>query len=135
MSFELIPLISAILLSLLAIYALVIKRSINQSERSMADLVDNLSEEVQGMSKTAITVGKRVLEMEKHIAALEAKIEEIQKNDPAKVSYSEAARLVEMGAGIEDLMNACGISRPEAELVRALTESKHIEIPTLTTTP
>jgi hypothetical protein len=134
MSFEFIPLISALLLSLLAVYALVIKRSINHSERAMSDMVDNLSEEVQGMSKTAISVGKRVIEMERHIAALEAKIEEIQKNDPAKVSYSEAARLVELGAGIEDLMNACGISRPEAELVRALTESKHIEIPTLTKT-
>lgn len=134
MSLELVPLISAILVSLLAVYALVIKRSINQSERTMSDLADNLSEEVQGMSKTAISVGKRVIELEKHIAVLEAKIEEIQKNDPAKVSYSEAARLVELGAGIEDLMNACGISRPEAELVRALTESKHIEIPTLTTT-
>ena len=134
MSLEFVPLISALLLSLLAVYALVIKRSINQSERTMSDLVDNLSEEVQGMSKTAITVGKRVIELEKHIAVLEAKIEEIQKNDPAKVSYSEAARLVELGAGIEDLMNACGISRPEAELVRALTESKHIEIPTLTPT-
>lgn len=135
MSLELVPLISAILLSLLAVYALVIKRSISRSERSMSDLVDQLSEEVQGMSKTAITVGKRVIDLEKQVATLEAKIEEIQKNDPAKVSYSEAARLVELGAGIEDLMNACGISRPEAELVRALTESKHIEIPTLTTSP
>ena len=63
---------------------------------------------------------------------LEAKIEEMQKNDPNKVSYDEAAKLVELGAGIEDLMNSCGISRPEAELVSALTESKHMDIPTLT---
>ncbi len=134
MSLELVPLISAFLVSLLAVYALVIKRSFNRAERAMHDLVDNLSEEVQGMSKTAITVGKRVIELEKHINVLESRVEEIQKNDPAKVSYSEAARLVELGAGIEDLMNACGISRPEAELVRALTEGKHIEIPTLTST-
>lgn len=133
MSLELVPLISAVLVSLLAVYALVIKRSITLSERNMSDLVDNMAEEVQGMSKSAIGVGRKVLELEKHISVLEAKIEEMQKNDPAKVSYSEAARLVELGAGIEDLMNTCGISRPEAELVRALTENKHIDIPTLTT--
>ena len=133
MSLELVPLISAFLVSLLAVYALVIKRSITSSERSLSDLVDNMAEEVQGMSKSAIGVGRKVLELEKHISVLEAKIEEMQKNDPAKVSYSEAARLVELGAGIEDLMNTCGISRPEAELVRALTENKHIDIPTLTT--
>jgi SOS-response transcriptional repressor LexA len=132
MSLELVPLISAFLISLLAVYALVIKRSITLSERNMGDLVDNMAEEVQGMSKSAIGVGRKVLELEKYISVLEAKIEEIQKNDPAKVSYSEAARLVELGAGIEDLMNSCGISRPEAELVRALTENKHIDIPTLT---
>jgi hypothetical protein len=132
MSLELVPLISAFLVSVLAVYALVIKRSITVSERNMSDLIDNMAEEVQGMSKGAIGVGRKVLELEKHITVLEAKIEEMQKNDPAKVSYSEAARLVELGAGIEDLMNTCGISRPEAELVRALTENKHIDIPTLT---
>lgn len=133
MSLELVPLISAFLVSLLAVYALVIKRSITLSERNMSDLVDNMAEEVQGMTKSSIGVGRKVLELEKHIAVLEAKIEEMQKNDPAKVSYSEAARLVGLGAGVEDLMNTCGISRPEAELVRALTENKHIDIPTLTT--
>lgn len=132
MSLDLIPLISAFLVSLLAVYALVIKRSFTMSERATSDLVDNLAEEVQGMSKSAIGVGRKVLELEKQIVFLEAKIEEMQKNDPAKVSYSEAARLVELGAGVEDLMNTCGISRPEAELVRALTENKHIDIPTLT---
>lgn len=132
MSLELVPLISAFLVSLLAVYALVIKRSITLSERSTSDLVDNLSEEVQAMSKSSIGVGRKVLELERHISYLESKIEEMQKNDPAKVSYSEASRLVELGAGIEDLMNTCGISRPEAELVRALTENKQVDIPTLT---
>ena len=132
MSLDLVPLISALLVSLLAIYALVIKRSITLSERSTSDLVDNLSEEVQAMSKSSIVVGRKVLELERHVLLLESKIEEMQKNDPAKVSYSEASRLVELGAGIEDLMNTCGISRPEAELVRALTENKQVDIPTLT---
>lgn len=132
MSLELVPLISAVLVSLLAVYALVIKRSITLSERSTSDLVDNLSEEVHAMSKSAIGVGRKVLELEHHVALLESKIEEMQKNDPAKVSYSEASRLVELGAGIEDLMNTCGISRPEAELVQALTQNKQVDIPTLT---
>lgn len=131
MSLELVPLISAFLVSLLAVYALVIKKSITMSERNLSDQFDSLSEEVQAMSKSAIGVGRKVIELEKYITVLESKIEEMQKNDPAKVSYSEAARLVEMGAGIEDLMNACGISRPEAELVRALTENKHLDVPTL----
>jgi hypothetical protein len=110
----------------------VIKRSITLSERNTSDLVDELSKEIQGISHGSMGVGRKVLALEKRIELLEALIEEIQKNDPNKVSYSEASRLVELGAGIEDLMNSCGISRPEAELVSALTESKHeTDIPTL----
>lgn len=131
-SVELIPLVSGVLVCLLAIYALVIKRSITMAERSTADLVDELSKEIQGISHGSMGVGKKVLLLEKKIELLEAQIEEMQKNDPSKVSYTEAARLVELGAGIDDLMNSCGISRPEAELVSALTESKQDSIPTLT---
>lgn len=131
MFLDFVPIISAFLVTLLAVYALVIKRSITLSERNTSDLVESLSEEVQVMSKSAMSVGRKVLELEQHIASLDAKIEEMQKNDPAKVSYSEASRLVELGAGVEDLMDTCGISRPEAELVRALTENKQVDIPTL----
>ena len=132
MSIELVPLISGVLVSLLAIYALVIKRSVTLSERSTTDLVDELSKEIQGISHGSMGVGRKVLVLEKQIELLEARIEEMQKNDPSKVSYSEAARLVELGAGVDDLMNSCGISRPEAELVSALTESRQSDIPTLT---
>ncbi len=131
-SVEFVPLVSAILVCLLGIYALVIKRSITLSERSTSDLVDELSKEVQGISHGSMGVGRKVIALEKRVEQLEALIEEMHKNDPSKVSYSEASRLVELGAGIEDLMNSCGISRPEAELVSALTESKQDCIPTLT---
>ena len=39
-----------------------------------------------------------------------------------------------MESDIKSLTQTLGISRPEAELVRALTENTHIDIPTLTTT-
>ena len=98
-------------------------------------MVDSISKEVQGLSHGTMGVGRKVLTMEKTLEDIETVVEEIQKNDPNKVSYSEAARLVELGAGVEDLMNSCGISRPEAELVSALTTNKTSDIPTLTTQP
>lgn len=135
LSIELLPLMSCVLLCLLATYALIIKRSVTKSERALTDLVDDMAKEVQGISHGSMGVGRKTLMLEKKIEALEAKIEEIQKNDPGKVSYAEAARLVELGAGVEDLMNSCGISRPEAELVSALTSNKKGEIPTLMPSP
>lgn len=127
----LVPAISAVLVSLMALYILSIKRSIFKSAQHKAELVDSLSKEVQGVSHGAMGVGRKVLALEKELELLNVRVDEMQKNDPSKVSYSEAARLVEMGATVEDVMNSCGISRPEAELVTALTTSKKGQIPTL----
>ena len=60
-SVEFVPLVSAVLVCLLGIYALVIKRSITLSERNTADLVDELSKEIQGISHGAMGVGRKVL--------------------------------------------------------------------------
>jgi len=97
------------------------KRQAGHLNETVQASLDAMHQEIQSISHGSMGVGRKTLALEKHIAELEAKIEEIQKNDPAKVSYSEAARLVELGAGVDDLMNTCGISRPEAELVKALT--------------
>ena len=133
-SVELVSLVSSVLICLLAVYALVIKRSVVVAEQALNDLVDDLGKEVQGISHGSMGVGRKVLQLEKQVEDLSKKIEEMQSNDPNKVSYSEAARLVELGAGVDDLMNSCGISRPEAELVSALTENKYNEIPVLSPT-
>ena len=130
----LVPVLSGVLVVLLSLYTLTIKRSIRKTEKNIAQMVDSLSKEVQSISHAEMGMGRKVMSMEKKIDTLEATIEEMQKNDPNKVSYSEAARLVELGAGVEDLMNSCGISRPEAELVKALTTNKNADIPTLTST-
>lgn len=129
----LVPAISAVMVALLAMYILKTKRAISVSEKKHSELVDSLSKEIQGVSHGAMGVGRRVLALEKEIEDLHIRLEEAHKNDPSKVSYSEAARLVEMGASVDDLMNSCGISRPEAELVSALTvsQSSPKPIPTL----
>jgi len=67
-------------------------------------------------------VGRKLIILEKQMAELKHNQDEMVKNDPNRVSYTEATRLVELGADVEDLMNSCGISRPEAELVTALSQ-------------
>lgn len=129
------PLFASLLLIGMALYLFSLKRSVIKTQKRQASLIDALSKEVQGASHGSIGVGRKALQLEKKMLKLEERLDEMQNNDPAKVSYSEASRLVELGAGVEDLMNTCGISRPEAELVSALTTSKksNESIPVLTT--
>ena len=65
-------------------------------------------------------VGQRVVTCERQLHELRGMLDEMRQNDPLRISYDEASRLVDLGADIDDLMNTCGISRPEAELVSAL---------------
>lgn len=96
------------------------KKRINQLEQH----IDTLGKEVNALSHSTLGMGRNLKTLDRELGGLEQSIQEIHKNDPAKVSYSEAARLVSMGASIEDLMSACSISRPEAELVSALTKQR-----------
>ncbi|TNC82046.1 MAG: DUF2802 domain-containing protein [Oleiphilus sp.] len=129
------PVFAGLLLIGVTFYIFSLKRSLLKTQAQQASLIDALSKEVQGACHGSIGVGRKALQLEKQMLKLEERLEEMQNNDPAKVSYSEASRLVELGAGVEDLMNTCGISRPEAELVSALTSSKKTgdAIPVLTT--
>ena len=77
---SIIPIAASVLVALLASYTLVLKRSVKQTEQKMADLVDGLSKEVQGISHGSMGIGRKVLVMEKKFEELEATIEEIQKN-------------------------------------------------------
>jgi len=103
-----------ILMSLFIIY-LFVKQKKAQKESLL--LADSLRKEIQLMSSTTIGMGKRIVDME---AKLELSLEkqfELEQRDPDEVIYSQAARLVEMGANVDDLVQSCGIGRPEAELM------------------
>ncbi len=130
----LIPAVSGVLVCLMAAYVLQLKRSVSRAQQKNAELIDSLSKEIQGISHGSMGVGRKTLQLEHELSGIKEQLDAMMRNDPAKVSYSEAARLVELGAGVDDLMNSCGISRPEAELVRALTEKKSAndQIPVLT---
>jgi hypothetical protein len=80
-------------------------------------LVDTLRAEIQAMSGSTIGMGKRIVDIENKLDVSIEKQIELEQRDPDEVAYSQAARLVEMGANVDDLVHSCGIGRPEAELM------------------
>lgn len=123
---------AAVVASLLCCGALWLsERRARATIKELESHINDISSELQGLTHASMGVGRKVQILEKDHERLNGKVTEIQKNDPATVSYSEAARLVGMGANVEELMNACGISRPEAELVLALTKKQEQDVPVL----
>lgn len=95
-------------------------RRLAQAHQAAARRLDELERELRGLSNGALGVGRKLLKVEERLRESEKQIQDLSLSDPVKLSYSEAARLLEMGADIDDLVANCGLSRPEAELVSAL---------------
>ncbi|WP_235937553.1 DUF2802 domain-containing protein [Marinobacter caseinilyticus] len=107
-------------LSLLFVQAVLSRRQIGLLRQQLKDRCDTLGRELHATGSGSMGVGHRVVTCERQLHELRGLMDEMRQNDPLRVSYDEASRLVELGADIDDLMNTCGISRPEAELVAAL---------------
>jgi hypothetical protein len=107
-------------LSLVLAQGILQGRQIRLLRESLKSRCDTLGRELHATASGSMGVGQRVVVCERQLHELRTTMEEMRQNDPLRISYDEASRLVDLGADIDDLMNTCGISRPEAELVSAL---------------
>jgi len=111
-------------LVLFSIIALVITSMlwvrIRRQEKRHQVLINVLRNEIQGMTGSSIGVGKRLMTVEQKLDIAVEKQHELENRDPGVLAYNQAARLMEMGAGVDDLVKSCGIGRPEAELMALL---------------
>ncbi|WP_165856663.1 DUF2802 domain-containing protein [Marinobacter sp. JSM 1782161] len=105
---------------LLCVQAILNRRRIQHLENRFRDRLETMGRELHATSSGSMGVGQRVIACERNLHELRMAVDEMRQNDPLRISYDEASRLVDLGADIDDLMNTCGISRPEAELVSAL---------------
>lgn len=112
--------LTAIAMVLLFVQGVLAHRRLGQLRTQLKDRCDDLGRELHATGSGSMGVGHRVVACERQLHELRRAMDEMRQNDPLRVSYDEASRLVELGADIDDLMDTCGISRPEAELVIAL---------------
>lgn len=124
LSAEYLVLGSAAIAIIAVSYSLYSANATRKYVAALSEHIDQLGKELNAVNHSTLGMGRRLQSLVDKNEHIEKELEEIQKNDPVKVSYSEAARLVRMGASVEELMSACSISRPEAELVSALTNQK-----------
>ncbi|WP_375177001.1 DUF2802 domain-containing protein [Marinobacter mobilis] len=118
-------LFSSVVLVLLLVQTVISQLQIRMLRSQLKSRCDSLGRELHASGSGNIGMGHRVVACERKLHELATTVDEMRQNDPLRISYDEASRLVELGADIDDLMNTCGISRPEAELVSALRR-KHV---------
>jgi len=88
--------------------------------RQTQALINVIRAEIKAMTTGSIGMGKRLKSIEHRLNLTVEKQQELENRDPTQLAYNQAARLMEMGAGVDDLVKSCGIGRPEAELMALL---------------
>lgn len=120
MTFDVVGLTTLIACIALALHTMLLRRKLEKYHAISQQQQQQLAQEMQGVSNGSVGVGRRLLELEHEYRELITRLDTLEHDDPSRVAYSEASRLVNLGAEIEDLISSCGISRPEAELVSAV---------------
>lgn len=111
----------------IAVVCFMLFRRLQQQERRHQALINVLRNEIQAMTNSSIGMGRRLIEVEQKLNLTADKQLELENRDPGVLAYNQAARLMEMGADVDDLVQNCGIGRPEAELMALL--HKELEVP------
>lgn len=101
-------------------YSIYARRKLQQHQRQYEALINVLRNEIQALTSSSIGMGHRLMDVEKQLNITTEKQQELANRDPGVLAYNQAARLMEMGADVDDLVKNCGIGRPEAELMALL---------------
>lgn len=78
---------------------------------------ETVKRELQELRSGTIGVGRRMLELEKRTSKQDARLDEVNQQDPQAKLYSRAMKMVDLGASIEELIQECELPKAEAELI------------------
>jgi len=116
-------LITLLLIGLLTRVKNVIQKQVDQSRLH----VRNIEKELQKSSKqllevrsVVISLGQKVTEQEDVIKHLSERIVELEHVDTDGRLYTRATKMVQLGAGINELIEECELPKAEAELMMSL---------------
>ena len=88
-------------------------------DRRILDLVKR----VDHFQQSAVKVGDEVHELRAILGPLPDKLAQLEQRDPSSLSFAQAAKLVGMGATVDELTQSCGLTQAEAQLMSKLHKS------------
>ncbi|MBC3362580.1 DUF2802 domain-containing protein [Pseudomonas sp. SWRI92] len=82
--------------------------------------IRDLAKRVDDYQNGTVRMGEALHELRAVVAPLPDKLAQLEQRDPSSLSFAQAARLVGMGASVDELTQACGLTQAEAELMSKL---------------
>ena len=82
--------------------------------------IKDLGKRVDNYQSGNVRMGEDLHELRAVVGPLPDKLAQLEQRDPSSLSFAQAARLVGMGATVDELTQSCGLTQAEAELMRKL---------------
>jgi hypothetical protein len=82
--------------------------------------IKDLAKRVDDYQSGNVRMGEDLHELRAVVGPLPDKLAQLEQRDPSSLSFAQAARLVGMGATVDELTQSCGLTQAEAELMRKL---------------
>lgn len=103
------------------------KRSKQESEAHVATLqgqLESLRKQMMELHTGAIGMGQRLQAVEGSMQQINDRQQELTMQDPERRLYSRAAKMVELGADLDEVMSECELPKAEAELLISLRKGR-----------
>lgn len=78
---------------------------------------EQVIDQISAVNAGSIGMGGRFLKLEKEMQMLIARIDDLQTQIQSHTPYAHAITLAQKGSSVEEIMELCGISQNEAELL------------------
>lgn len=128
MIIEILALGLSLLALALALYGVSGKRRERQESEAR---IEALQEQLEGLRKQmvelhsgGIGMGQRLQSVEGRTQQINERQQELTLQDPDRRLYSRAAKMVELGADLDEVMNECELPKAEAELLISLRKGR-----------
>jgi hypothetical protein len=82
--------------------------------------IKDLAKRLDDYQNGTVRMGEALHDLRVAVAPLPDKIQQLEQRDPHNVTFTQAAKLVGMGASVAELTESCGLTQAEAELMSKL---------------
>lgn len=105
---------------------------IRRAQRQLAGMnkqLQSLDSDLRAFFSASSGVDKRLARMEKKVKIQNERQDKLELHEPNLQAYGQAAKMVRKGADADELVDTCGLSRGEAELIMFLNAEKSMHQP------
>lgn len=95
-------------------------RSQRQRDEDRDQQLQRLTEDFAALCRASAGAGDHVVKLEQQLRSIVDRQDQWELRASGDRSYQQAIQLVQKGAGAEELMKNCGLTRGEAELIAML---------------